>query len=96
MALEIIWTKNAQEQLADTIVYLQTLGNEQLLQRFSRQLEGKLQLIKDHPQLYQKSDQLEGARRCVVNKYYSLLYSYDRVFVYVLSLLDNRSRPESW
>ncbi len=94
MALEIIWTKNAQEQLTETIAYLEALGNESLLRRFSQQLEEKLELIKDDPQLYQKSDQLEGARRCVVNKHYSVLYSHDRIFVYVLSLFDNRRRTK--
>lgn len=44
--------------------------------------------------MYQKSDQLEGARRCVINKYYSLLYSYDTTFAYVLTLLDNRRKPD--
>ncbi len=95
MALEIIWTKNAQEQLTETIAYLEASGNETLLRRFSQQLEEKLELVKDYPQLYQRSDQLGGARRCVVNKHYSLLYSHDRVFVYVLALFDNRSRRES-
>ena len=117
MALEVIWTKNAQQQLTETITYLEDLGSESLLRRFSQQLEEKLELIKDYPQLYQKSDQLEGARRCVVNKHYSilnfiliifsearvdtslknlseypLLYSHDRVCVYILSLFDNRGR----
>lgn len=68
MALEVIWTKNAQQQLTETITYLEDLGSESLLRRFSQQLEEKLELIKDYPQLYQKSDQLDGARRCVVNK----------------------------
>ncbi len=92
MALEVIWTKNAQQQLTETITYLEDLGSESLLRRFSQQLEEKLELIKDYPQLYQKSDQLEGARRCVVNKHYSILYSHDRVCVYILSLFDNRGR----
>ena len=94
MALEIIWTKNAQQQLTETIAYLEGLGNESLLRRFSQQLEEKLELVKDYPQLYQKSDQLEGARRCVVNKHYSVLYSHDRVCVYILSLFDNRGRTK--
>ena len=92
MALEVIWTKNAQEQLTEMIAYLEASGNDSLLRRFSQQLEEKLELIKDYPKLYQKSDQLEGARRCVVSKHYSVLYSHDSVFVYILSLFDNR-RP---
>ena len=94
MALEVVWTKNAQQQLSETITYLEDIGSELLLQKFSQQLEEKLELIKDYPQLYQKSDQLDGARRCVVNKHYSLLYSHDRIFIYVLSLFDNRKRPD--
>ena len=90
MALDIIWTKEARAGLADSIAFLEKRGNETLLQQFSQQLEKKLELIKEYPQLYQKSDRLEGARRCVIDKHHSLLYSYDRVFIYILALWDSR------
>ena len=94
MALEIIWTKEAKVKLAEIITSLEEYGNNQLLQRFSQQLDKKLELIKDHPQIYQKSGRLKGARRCVIDKYHSLLYSHDRMFVYILTLWDNRQNPE--
>ena len=90
MALDIIWTREAKDRLAETIKHLEDSGSEQMLQQFSRQLDKKLKLVKVYPQMYQKSDRLEGARRCVVDKYYSFLYSYDQIFLYVLTVYDNR------
>jgi len=94
VALEIIWTKEAKSKLTEIIASLGEYGNDQLLQRFSQQLDKKLELIKVHPQLYQKSDRLEGARRCTIDKYYSLLYSHDDIFIYILTLWNNRQNPE--
>jgi plasmid stabilization system protein ParE len=94
VALEIIWTKEAKVKLAEVIATLEEHGNNQLLKRFSQQLEKKLELIRNHPQIYQKSDRLKGTRRCVIDKYHSLLYSNDSIFVYILTLWDNRQNPE--
>ena len=94
MALEIIWTKEAKAKLTEIIAFLEEYGNDQLLHRFSRQLDKKLELIKEHPQLYQKSDRLEGARRCTIDKYHSLLYTHDNIFAYIVTLWDNRQKPE--
>jgi plasmid stabilization system protein ParE len=94
VALEIIWTKEAKAKLTEIIASLEEYGNEQLLQRFSQQLDKKLELITNHPQLYQKSDRLQGVRRCVIDKYHSLLYSHDSIFVYIITLWDNRQKPE--
>lgn len=73
MALEIIWTKEAKVKLTEVIASLEEHGNNQLLKRFSQQLEKKLELIRDHPQIYQKSERLKGARRCVIDKYHNLI-----------------------
>ena len=89
MALEIIWTKEAKDQLAEVIASLEAYGNEQLIHRFSRQLDKKLELIKEHPQIYQKSDRLKGVRRCVIDKYRSFFYSYDEVFIYIITFWDD-------
>lgn len=90
MALDIIWTREAKDRLAETIKYLEDSGSERMVQQFSRQLDKKLELAKVHLQMYQKSDRLEGARRCVIDKYYSFLYSHDQIFLYILTVYDNR------
>ena len=89
MALEIIWTKEAKKQLEEVIASLEEYGNEQLMQRFSRQLDKKLELIREHQQIYQKSDRLKGVRRCVIDKYRSFFYSYDEVFIYIITFWDD-------
>lgn len=93
MALEIIWTKEAKDQLAEVIASLEAYGNEQLLHRFSQQLDKKLELIKEHPQIYQKSDRLNGVRRCLVDKYRGFFYSHDAVFVYIIAFWDGDKQP---
>ena len=45
MALDIIWTREAKDQLAEIIEYLEDSGSEQMLQQFSRQLDKKLNLV---------------------------------------------------
>ncbi len=93
MALEIIWTREAKEQLAEIITFLESDGGERMLQHFSHQLDKKLELVKDQPKMYQKSDRLEGVRRCIVDKNYSFLYSHDNLFVYILTIYSNRQKP---
>ena len=94
MALEIVWTQEAKAALAEIITSLEEYQDDRLLRRFSQQLDKKLVLVKQHPQMYQKSDRLEGARRCVIDTYYSFLYSHDSIFIYILTLYDNRRRPK--
>ena len=45
MALDIIWTREAKDRLAEIIEYLEDSRSEQMLQQFSRQLDKKLKLV---------------------------------------------------
>lgn len=90
MALEIIWTKESKEQLVKAFTSLEASGNDHSLQRLSRQLKRKLDLISEYPQIYQKSERLNGVRRCILNKHYGFLYYYDAIFIYIITFLDMR------
>jgi len=81
VALEIIWTKEAQKQLSDIITLYEDQNNQSFLKQFSRQLEYKLKLISEHPRMYQKSDRLNDTRRCLLNRYHSLYYTHDQVYI---------------
>jgi len=93
MALEIIWSEEADFNLDSIIKYLQSNWTEKELKKFSVKLEEQLSLISEFPLLYKQSPRLQGTHECILTKHNSLFYIVDKSSIYILSIWDNRQKP---
>jgi len=63
-------------------------------ERFIEQLNERIELIRQNPELYPKSNLKIGLHKCVVSKQTSLYYRHDSKTVTVLTIFDNRQDPD--
>lgn len=90
---EILWTDNALNELAKTIIYLEENWTEKELKTLALKLEHTLNLISRNPFLFQISDSKKEIRRAVVLTLNTLYYQIKENKVEVLSFFSNRQNP---
>ncbi len=93
MALEIIWSEEADFNLDSILKYLQSNWTEKELKNFAGKLDEQLSLISEFPLQYKQSQRLQGTRECVITKHNSLFYIVAKTSIYILSIWDNRQNP---
>ena len=94
MALEIIWSEEAENNLEGIINYLLKHWTEKEIKKFSRTVDEKIELISEYPLLYKRSKRLQGTRECIISKHNTLFYIVDKTKLYIVSIWDNRQNPE--
>ena len=90
---KLIWSDEALQNLKGIIKYLEKRWTNREIKRFARLLDHHLNLIRDNPRLFPKSDLFEGFRRAVISKQVSLYYRVDNQTVLIISVFDNRQNP---
>ncbi|MFA7615219.1 MAG: type II toxin-antitoxin system RelE/ParE family toxin [Weeksellaceae bacterium] len=90
---KIHWTRNALEELSDTIEYLQRNFTDKEITRLALKIEETLQLISQNPELFQKSE-IKNIRRVVILKFNTMYYRIENDNVEILSFFSNRQNPK--
>lgn len=90
---KLIWSKRASKDLAGVLAYLESKWTEREIRNFFSNLEKHLNIIKEHPVAYPKSDKWKEVRRCVLSKQTSLYYSVKSERIEIVTLFDNRQNP---
>jgi plasmid stabilization system protein ParE len=90
---KLIWSNEALENLKGIIEYLQKNWTTREIKKFARLLDKNLNIIKDNPEIFPKSDQSENFRRAVISKQVSIFYKIESHVVHVISVFDNRQNP---
>ncbi len=90
---KLIWSDEALENLKGIIEYLEKNWTTREIKKFVRLLDKNLNLIKDNPEIFPKSDQSETFRWAVISKQVSIFYNTENRVVHVISLYDNRQNP---
>ena len=93
MALNIVWSDESKESLANIIAYLQEHWTEKELGAFARIFEKQLSIISAKPRTYKESERLSGTRECLLSKHNSLFYIADKKNLHIVTLWDNRQEP---
>ncbi len=94
MALEIIWSQEADNNLAAIISYLENNWTEKELKKFASILEEKINLIAEYPLSGKQSQRLHGTRECILTKHNTLFYVVNKTNLYIVSIWDNRQNPD--
>jgi plasmid stabilization system protein ParE len=93
MALEVVWSEEAESQLDDIVEYLKENWTEKEIERFFNRLEDALNQVSQHPQRFKKSERKEGAREFLLSPHTTLFYSFNRKRLEVLLLWPNKNDP---
>jgi len=89
MALKAVWSNEAEEQLREAIEYLEANWTNKEIKKLFHRVEKCIANICKNPEMYKKSERLGNTRECVVSKHYSLFYTYDSSFTYIVVFWNN-------
>jgi hypothetical protein len=100
MALDIVWTVGALEDLTNIYgqFFAATNGDENLLARFLLMpLESSLTMIRNHPQISPRVRKASRLRKRLLSPQnrYGLFYAVENRGIIIHALLDLRQDPES-
>lgn len=90
MALEIVWSDEADKQLDEIIDYLKNTWNERQLHDFFTRLEESLKAIKTNPGTFKDSQRKAGVKEFLVTPHNTLFYTFDKKCVYIISFWANK------
>ena len=91
---KILWTDFALKELEKTIEYLEENWTEKELRNLAENIEEKLALISQNPNLFQVSNYKKEIRRVVILKYNTLYYRVTNEQIEIISFFSNRQSPK--
>ena len=94
MQRQIVLSKTAQSKLDKLFIYLETNWSEKVKLRFITKLEQRLQIVKQQPEAFPKSEIKEGLHKCVITRQTTMFYTFDEKKIYLLTIFDNRQDPD--
>ena len=89
----VIWTKEANENLSKVIKYLEENWTEKEIKKFLTKLYKHISLIQTQPDSFPKANNY-NVRRSVVTKQITLYYSISQETLFIVSIFDNRQNPK--
>ena len=95
MALDIVWTDEANEGVDNIIDYLAEKWTEREIRNFFIRLEECLEKIAEAPQIHKDSLRKPGTKEFQHSKQTTIFYTYDSEMVYILRVWTNVNDPNS-
>lgn len=93
MALEIVWTDEANEGLDEIIEYLKENWTEKEIRKFFTRLEACLEKIRDAPHRQKDSLRKPGTKEYQHSPQTTIFYAFDDKVVYILRVWANLKNP---
>lgn len=93
MKRTIIFSKNAEQSLANILEYLEFKWSTKVKEQFIKKLDQSVYLIQTNPDTFPKSQINKNQHRCVVTKQTTLYYRYNSKEIWILSIFDTRQDP---
>ena len=90
MALEVIWTDEANDNLDEIIEYLEKNWANKEIHDFFTRLDESIEAIRKNPGSYKNSVRKSGVKEFQHSKQTTIFYTYDDNAVYVLLLWINK------
>ena len=90
----VFWTDEALINLDNIIFYLSSNWTEKEVKKFLKKLDHAVLLIAQRPNLFPHSVYKLGARRFVLTKQVSIIYTVTNLNINILSLFDTRQDPQ--
>lgn len=93
MAIEVVWSDEANRGLDDIIQYLESNWTEREISRFFIRLEECLEQIKEAPHRQKDSLRKPGTKEYQHSPQTTIFYTYNDQVVYILRLWTNVKNP---
>lgn len=93
MDREIILSKTAEKQLNILLKYLHTNWSVHTRNKFLLEVEKRLNIIKQNPLSFPKSEIKDNLHKCVITSHTTLYYTFDDHNIFVLTFFNNRQYP---
>lgn len=95
MALEIIWTRRAQDGYSEIISYLETHFTEKVVREFVSQSHDFFELLSNYPELLERSKNHKYFYRGPINKYTILTYRFNpkKKQIELINIRSSRQKP---
>ncbi len=90
MALKIVWTTNAEEDLRQILDYLLDEWADSFAEVFSEQLFQTLNLLELNAYLGMATQEFTSIKRIAINRQYSFYYLVLKDEVVVINILNNK------
>ena len=91
---KILWTDFALKELEKTVEYLEENWTEKELRNLAENIEEKVSLISQNPNLFQASNYKKEIRRVVILKHNTLYYRIKNNQIEIISFFSNRQSPK--
>ncbi len=94
MAVNIIWSPNAQKKLNAIVGYIAEEWTEKEAITFVKRVNKVLQQISNYPQSFPQSNKQNKIRKCVISKQTTLFFVFNDDHVNLLTFFDTRQNPD--
>lgn len=94
MQRQVVLSKTAEIKLDKLLTYLETNWSENVKLRFISKLEHRLNIVRQKPEAFPKSEIKMGLCKCVITRQTTMYYTFDENVVYLLTIFDNRQDPD--
>jgi plasmid stabilization system protein ParE len=93
MALEVVWSEKAEQQLDEIIAYLTDHWTDKEITKFFQKLENAIEQIKKAPHRNKTSDRRADTKELQLTSHTTLFYSYNKSTIHILLLWANKKNP---
>jgi plasmid stabilization system protein ParE len=95
MALEIVWTKQAEKGFGEIILYLESNFGDKEIRKFVRDSFDFFELLSKNPYLLRKSEKQKNLYRGPMNKYTILTYRVKTIKnqIELINIRSSRQKP---
>jgi plasmid stabilization system protein ParE len=95
MALKIVWTKRAIAGYDQVIIYLEEQWTEKEVRNFVQQTEEFFRLLKEYPEMLQKTEKYKNVYRGPINKHTILTYRVEprKKLIELINIRSARKKP---
>lgn len=95
MALEIVWTRRAQTGYARIVEYLETHFTEKEIQEFVRQSQEFFELLREYPEMPDRTKSQKHVYRGPINRHTVLTYRIKRrkKQIELINVRSSRQKP---
>lgn len=94
MAYEIVWSKNATQDLKKIIEYLRDEWSVDIAEKFIDKLDSILELLENAPYIGIKSEKRAGVRQILITRHNKLFYRLRGNTILLLDFFDTRQDPD--
>jgi plasmid stabilization system protein ParE len=93
MALKVIWSPRALDNLQNVITYLKENWDEQVVRGFVERTEKIIKIITEHPEIFRIVSEKRQIREAVITKHNLLIYKATDTHILLLAVFDTRQHP---